>query len=178
MKTVNLVRMTLVVIPLMFWQIAGAQDAGAPGCGDPKVKFDVATARRQAKAKPEDGKALVYLLQNDENFNSVPRPTNRFGVDGQWVGATHNKSYLAIQVTPGVHHLCTQWQFRPGAFVELKSRATRFNTEAGGVYYFEVKDTFLQGETGRVLDVSLGEVDSDEGQLMVGKFAEAVSKAK
>ena len=45
-------------------------------------------------AKPESGKALIYFLQDDPNFLSRPRPTTRFGLDGNWIGATQSNSYF------------------------------------------------------------------------------------
>ena len=45
----------------------------APGCGPDSVKFEVKTARHSAAAaKPDPGKALVYFIQDNSSFASVP----------------------------------------------------------------------------------------------------------
>ena len=50
--------------------------ATGPRGGNDKVKFDVKTDRSQhPSAKPEPGKTLVYFLQDDSHFLSVPKPT-------------------------------------------------------------------------------------------------------
>ena len=83
----------------------------APGCGDPRIKFDVTSARsRRPLPKPEAGKAIVYFLQDDSEFNSHPRPTTRFAIDGIWVGATQSNAYFYVSVDPGEHHICAGWQ--------------------------------------------------------------------
>src|SRR5258708_18472260 len=59
-----------------FAQTAPVEQAAAPGCGKDDVKFDVKTEKSQHPfAKPDPGKALVYLLQDDTDFRSNPRPT-------------------------------------------------------------------------------------------------------
>jgi hypothetical protein len=107
---------------------------GAPGCGDPQIKFDVKTNKSQhPDAQPASGKALVYFLEDDDAFESFPKPTTRIGVDGVWVGANHGDSYLSFAIDPGEHHLCASWQ----SFVALGSRETsgaaHFTAEAGNV---------------------------------------------
>jgi hypothetical protein len=83
-----------------------SSSAGTPGCGDPKIKFDVKTRNSGSVAKPDPGKATVYFIEDDKNFNSIPKPTTRLGIDGEWAGATHGNSYFSVSVNPGVHHLC------------------------------------------------------------------------
>lgn len=136
--------LALVALP------AAAQDtntnpAGIPGCGDPSARFDVTTSKNHRPVQPEAGKALVYFIQNDTNFNSFPKPTTRVGIDGKWVGATNRNSYLYLFVDPGEHHLCISWQRHVIAWRGLQSAAAHFTAQAGGVYYFQIKDTFLSG---------------------------------
>src|SRR5579862_225698 len=74
----------------------------APGCGPAATKFGVHTEREpNAVPNPQPEKALVVFLQDDAQFNSTPKPTARFGVDGTWVGATHANSYFYVFVDPG-----------------------------------------------------------------------------
>jgi hypothetical protein len=87
--------------------------AMAPGCGAFSVTFSVKTNKNQHPfAQPDAGKALVYFVEDDSNFNATPKPTVRVGLDGAWVGATHGNSYFYFSVDVGEHHLCASWQGR------------------------------------------------------------------
>ena len=143
--------------------------AAAPGCGIDNVKFDVQTDRSQHPlAKPEPGKALVYFLQDDGYFLSRPRPTTRFGLDGNWVGATQANAYFFVSVDPGEHHVCAGWQSFVGFTTGQKSAAAHFTAEAGNAYFFLVKDYFVENRGPAGMELS--PVDSDEGQLLMSKF--------
>jgi hypothetical protein len=149
---------------------------GAPGCGPADVKFDVKTDSDQHTApNPEPGKALVVFLQDDEQFNSKPRPTTRFGVDGAWVGATHANSYFYVSVDPGEHHLCASWQSRVIlARPARPTAAAHFTAEAGKTYYFRARDkviTDFQGPAVSNPEVILEPVDSDEAMVLLRSFA-------
>lgn len=103
-------RSTLVLLFLLTCPaFATAQTDSA--CGPAKVKFDIRTTK-QLRASPaaQSDKALVYFLQDDLKYNTAPRPTTRFAIDGAWVGATHANSYFYVFVDPGEHHLCANWQ--------------------------------------------------------------------
>jgi hypothetical protein len=55
----------------------------APGCGAFSVTFSVKTNKNQHPfAQPDAGKALVYFVEDDSNFNATPKPTVRAGLDG------------------------------------------------------------------------------------------------
>ncbi len=155
-----------------------AASAGSPGCGDDAVKFSVKTGQGQNPAQPDAGKAIVYFIEDDSNFNSIVKPTTRAGVDGKWVGATHGNSYLYFSVDPGVHHLCASWQSNVGLENDRKTAAAHFTAEAGGVYYFEVKNIFYSSKSSEMIDMSFIPLDSDGGQLLVNKFALSTSKQK
>ena len=172
-----LLSITLVALPMLA-QDKSAAPAGIPGCGDPSAKFAVKTSRNHHPVQPEKGKALVYFIQNDSNFNSFPKLTTRVGIDGKWVGATHGNSYLYTAVDPGVHHLCASWQFGVILGKGRKTSAAHFTADAGGVYYFEVKDKYLQGDFGQVLDMTLTPLDSDEGQLLANQYKLSTSHLK
>ena len=153
----------------VFAQDNATGGAGAPGCGAPNAKFAVKTEKGQHPAQAEAGKALVYVIEDDSDFDSRPKPTTRMGVDGQWVGATHGNSYFFSSVDPGVHHLCASWQSTVILGQGLKTAAAHFTAEAEGVYYFEVKNTWWldHGSAG----MSLKPLDSDEGQVLANKFS-------
>jgi len=154
----------------------------------------VKTDKGQQPTRPETGNALVYFIEDDSKFQSLPKPTTKAGVDGNWVGATHGDSYLFFSVDPGVHHLCASWQSSgsspvAGALFGLgmgqvgvgqrgKVAASSFTAEAGGVYYFAVRNIFFQTEQSTVTDMTLTRLDNDEGQLLANKFAHSVSHQK
>jgi hypothetical protein len=170
--------LSVVLLPLSALAQGTDAVAGAPGCGDDAVKFEVKTDKVRHPVQPEAGKALIYFIEDDSNFKSFPKPTTRAGVDGNWVGATHSNSYLYFSVDPGVHHLCASWQFSAVLGQGHKMSAAHFIAEAGGVYYFEVKNIFFRAESSTTTDVSLTPLDSDEGQLLVNKFALSTSQQK
>jgi hypothetical protein len=152
---------------------------GAPGCGADDAKFDVSTKKpRQPIGKPDTGMALIVFLQDDVQFDSRPRPTTRFGIDGTWIGATTANSYFSVAVEPGEHHLCAKWQnfvgFTFGA--GMNTAAAHFTAEPGGVYFFVARDRFIENEIPP--EVKLSPLDSDEGQLLAGKFSLVASRPK
>ncbi|MGA3213162.1 MAG: hypothetical protein ABSD20_17810 [Terriglobales bacterium] len=166
---------SLITIFLLTTSGLAQDSAGAPGCGDPKVKFEVKTAKVRQSAQPEEGKALLYFIEDDSNFGSSPKPTARMGVDGDWVGATHGSSYLSVSVDPGVHHLCASWQTTVVVGMGHMTSAAHFTAEAGNVYYFVVRDIWVRDG---LRDMSLGPLDSDEGQLLVNRFSLSTSHPK
>jgi hypothetical protein len=149
---------------------------GPPGCGATDIKFEVKTEKGQHSVQPEAGKALVYFIQDDSDFDSRPRPTTKMGIDGAWVGAMQSNSYFYFSVDPGVHHLCASWQTTVGPGTSHMTAAAHFSAEANGVYYFEVKDTWRHD--GGSPGIHLKPMDSDEGQLMVNKYTFSVSQPK
>ena len=173
-----------LVLPMFFLSLSlPAQDkpaaaAGTPGCGEDGIKFSVKTGSGPSTLQPQSGKALVVFIEDDSNFNSVPRPTTRAGVDGSWMGATHGNSWFAFSVDPGVHHLCASWQTTVVLGKGHKTAAAHFNADAGGVYYFAVRNTFLKSEFAETTDISLVPLDSDEGQLLANKFAMSASQPR
>jgi len=160
-----------------FAQATDASAPAAPGCGDPNTKFDVKTGGGPHPVELQPGKATVYLIEDDSDFNSIPKPTTRIGVDGNWVGATHGNSYLYFFVDPGVHHLCASWQRTVVMGKGHQTEAAHFFAEAGEAYYFAVKSLFFVEQPGQV-DVSLAPLDSDEGQLLVKQYRWSTSQPK
>jgi hypothetical protein len=92
-----------------FAQSASPQTPGAPGCGSDNTKFDVTSDKsKHAFTQPDPGKALIYFLQDDSRFESRPRPTTRFGLNGKWIGATQAESYFYVSVDPGEDRIARQ----------------------------------------------------------------------
>jgi hypothetical protein len=180
MKTLSTLLLFAFAVP-SFAQNAPTETAAAPGCGAENTKFDVKTDHsKHPFVKPEPGKALVYFLQDDSYFLSTPRPTTRFGLDGNWVGATQANAYFYVSVNPGEHHLCAGWQSFVGFNVAQKSAAAHFTAEPGGVYIFVVNDHADRGgdEHQRPAGMKLSALDSDEGQLLMSKFGFSTSRAR
>ncbi len=146
-------------------------------CGAADTRFDVKANKAQhTAAQPDAGKALVYLVEDDSDFGSKPKPTTRAGLDGAWVGATRGNSYFYFSVDPGEHHLCASWQSAVIVGQGRKIAAAHFTAAAGEVYYFEVKNTWTLdlGSAG----ISLKLLDSDEGELLVRKFSLSIFHLK
>jgi hypothetical protein len=132
----------------------------------------VTTSKNQNPPNKADvGKALVYFLQDDTNFNSRPRPSTLVGLDGQWIGATNGNSYFYFSVD----HLCTNWQGFSFLGKKRTAGALHSTAEPGGVYYFRAKDIYVSD---KYFDLKLKQVDSDEGQPLVGRFAFSSSHPK
>lgn len=159
---------------------ASAQDspAEAPGrssCGKPDIQFEVKPSSGQTPAQPDAGKALVYFIEKDSNI-SILKPITRAGLDGTWVGATHGNSYFYFSVDPGVHHLCANTQFS-GIYGHDQTAFFHFTAEAGSVYYFEMNNISLHGQTNST-DASLLPLDSDEGKFLASIFSLVTSHEK
>lgn len=160
-----------------FVQAQTQPDRMAPSCGLSNVKFAVKTTNPPAPVTPPDAsKALLYFIQDDTNFNSRPRPSVRFGIDGQWVGATNSNSWFVIPVDPGEHHLCANWQRRVVLLnADQQVAAAHFTAKAGASYFFRMRDTWSR-DAGLSLDFA--RLDGDEGQLLMRKFSFSSSQPK
>jgi hypothetical protein len=172
---------TLLVVLLLCaaaWaQGASTASAVAPGCSSDNIKFEVKTNKSQHPvAQPEAGKAVVYFVDDDTEFEFLPRPTTRVGLDGMWVGANHGDSYFYYAIDPGEHHLCVSWQSFELMGETHKTAAAHFTAEAGQSYYFQVKNVWLRDHGNA--HVELLPLDSDEGQLLASKYALSNSHAK
>ena len=172
----------LVLAVLLHTSPASAQNnptgaAVIPGCGVPDTKFDVKTDKGQHPVtQPDAGKALVYFIEDDSDFDSTPKPTTRMGLDGTWVGATHGNSYFYIFVDPGEHHLCASWQSTVILGQGQKTVAAHFTADPGGVYYFRVRNAWWLNHGPARID--LEPLDSDEGQLLASKFSLSIFHLK
>jgi len=168
---------TLALAPLLLAQDKPADDFGAPGCGDPNAKFEVKTEKAKHPAQAEAGKALVFFIEDDSDFEMNPRPTTMMGLDGAWVGATHGTSYFYASVDPGAHHVCANWQKARLLLNVQKTAALHFTAEAGGAYYFEARNMWWRdhGGTGRL---TLSPLDSDQGRLLTDTMSFSISHQK
>lgn len=124
------------------------------GCGPAKTQFQVSEGEpAQTVMRPSPGKAMIFVVQRPLGTKF----TSRVGLDGKWVGASHGGGYLALEVEPGEHHLCVDWQSSQKVRQQMGAAAV-VTAEAGMAYYFV--DLVL-------LDVTLTEVDEAEGAWMM-----------
>ena len=176
-------KFALFLFLLLFAAPVWAQDQAAAlaagGCGPDKVKFDVKTDKKQHPTpQPEPGKALVYVVEVEKVDPGLSidglHTTTRIGLDGQWVGANHGKSYFFFPVDPGNHNLCANWQSSLGRYSKLASAVT-LSAEAGQVYYFR---TSVEEKSDRQPGLWLEALDPAEGQLQVGSSSFSTSHPK
>jgi hypothetical protein len=167
----------MVLLPVLAQNSADAA-IGLSGCGPINVRFevkiDVKASSGNHPVQPEPGKALVFFVEEDINLNLVTH-TTRGDVDGQPMGANYGSSYFYFSVDPGVHHLCATTQFGTSA-EDSETAVAHFTAEAGGIYYFEMKNlSWIQSAEH---DASLFPLDSDEGKLLTGTLPLALSRRK
>jgi hypothetical protein len=139
-------------------------------CGSEKTGFNVKLDESQhVLAQPQPGKALAYFIQ--EKGADALGLTARVGLDGAWVGANKNSSYLAVSVEPGEHHVCVNVQSHRGHPVGL----LHFTAEAGEVYYFSAQ--VIYGEEAQAY-LFLGAVDSDQAKYLIASSPLSLSTPK
>jgi hypothetical protein len=152
-------------------------DTGLSSCGTSGDKFVVKESRAQQPTEPEPGKALVYFIEEDLNTQIVTH-TTRAGIDGKWMGAAYGTSWFSFTVDPGLHHICATTQIGSDTDDVLTSLA-HFAAEAGGVYYFEMKNiSMINGAKEYTNDATLSALDSDEGKYLTHSLPLVVSRPK
>src|ERR1700728_1987236 len=134
-----LLRAAVFLLAVSAIAVAQARAQGTPGCGTPKVEFEVSVDKsRHDIPAPGPGKALLVFLQGDLEGGG---PKTQFGVDGNWVGATGRKSYFYVSVDAGEVHVCSKLQTAmvPGSgSAAIVERALHFTAESGKTYFFGV----------------------------------------
>jgi hypothetical protein len=150
----------------------------AAGCGPTKTQFDVKVDKKQhSVAQSESGKALVYVIEeykSDPHFHTIGHVTTRAGLDGNWVGAAHEGSYISFLVEPGAHRLCSDVQSMFAATQKL-SGAAQLNAEAGKTYYYRV---LVLDDNKQEPQLWVKAMDEPEGLLMVSKSGQSNWKVK
>jgi len=171
-------------------QASGPQANGA--CGPSNEDWDVTTNdKTHPTAAAEPNRAHIYLIQDDTEYVPHPRPSVRFGIDGQWAGATHSNSYFFVSVDPGEHHLCIRWQGAVGAGGQHRESDSvlELSAEAGQDYYFVAHDVYSGGDSrpgqpNRPNEpppsqfVIFRPANSDQAMMMMSRFAFATSTPK
>jgi hypothetical protein len=171
----------LAALLMMAGMLSAQEQATDPrteaGCGPASLKLDVKTNKKQHdQVQPESGKALVYVFSeyvSDPHYQTIGHVTTRIGMDGNWMGASHESSYLSFPADPGTHRICSDVQsiFAPKSL----SAAADLNAEAGKIYYFRVVVKELHTEP---IHMFVSPVDEAEGQLMLSNSALSISHPK
>ncbi len=151
-------------------------------CGPSTTRFAVTqNPTRAMPAKPSPGHALVYFLfhsHTDTDLLAPRGPVVNVGLDGAWAGALqHTRSYLPVDVSPGMHTVCFEHLSRSfGNFVEVRS----LDAQAGKTYYFHALmqgSMDFNGDAGPDAFV-VTPVDSAEGSLFIETSALSVAVQK
>lgn len=156
-------------------------------CGDDGVKFSVKTEKSKATpAPPAEGKARIVFVENENQMIGLGMyATVRYGLDGNWAGANHSNSYFIVDVDPGVHHLCANWQSSLHMFNKGVD-AVSITVESGKIYYFAANVT---AESTRGYDTAghggglqysfdFSQLTDDEGKYRVKAWKLATWKSK
>src|SRR5579872_1645819 len=152
-----------LLVSTAFAQGASPLAKATAACGPTKTQFEEDLAgNSRPDAKIEADKALVYVLEDQRSLGDVGEVTVKVGMDGAWIGANQNNTYLSFAVLPGEHHLCVNWQSRVSSRNQQFGLA-HFTAEAGKVYYFRTK--VVTAHEYESLDLEA--VDSDEGQYLI-----------
>jgi hypothetical protein len=162
--------MKLFFVAFLFAASAFAQNSSS-ACGPENVNFNVTLDKSRAPMpKLEPRKTLVVFIQDlgEQKFGIGVHVTARIGVDGAWVGAVKDNSYLPVSIEQGDHHICVNLNSELlGNPVEF----THLRVEAGTVYYLRWR--YLPG--GNLL---LAPADSDEAKYQIALFPLSVSTPK
>ena len=171
--------MRMLICILFFAATLAAQTPArlASACGERHTPFDLDLDKSaKAAAQTEAGKGLIYFIQ-DNGMNKSEHYTLQLGLDGNWVGAYKARSYLAIPVAPGLHHLCVQVQsnFKVGHYVELR----HVQIEAGQVYYFRTRLNLFNGQAAeKTSELIFEPLDSDQAEYMLTNLPRSVAKVQ
>ncbi len=169
--------LTLVMMAPAFGQNTAVELRAAAGCGPMKTEFSVKTDKKQhVLVQPESGKAMVYVFSEyvpDPQTTNLGHVTTRVGMDGNWMGANHESTYMLFGVDPGAHRLCADAPVR----LEPKdlSVAADLNAEAGKTYYYRATLKNIKVEPPQMVLVP---IDKAEGVLLIAKFAQSTSQVK
>lgn len=126
--------------------------AAEAACGPRAVEFKVTIDKSGHPTPiPENGKALIYVVQKDS-------ATTRVGADGKWLGAARRGTYFFASIDPGEHHLCAIGRIGLWSHVSLRE----LKAKPGETYYFVAGGGELLAD-----EFTLSQVDADEGRHLV-----------
>ena len=149
----------------------------ATACGDFHVKFVQPDPNQDPDVyfwdeethpllPPVAGKAIIYVI-GDFPFE----PILRVGMDGTWMGALDGDTYVAFYATPGLHHLCINWQ---SVFAD-RNRTVLLKdqqVQANQTYYiraYSVVTYYSANMESASNSFAVSSLDTSEGQLMLAQ---------
>jgi hypothetical protein len=152
MKSIGAIFLLLCSSCCAFGQDKAAVSVAESACGPRSVGFKVEADKSQHPTpRPEEGKALIYVVQKDD-------ASTRLGADGKWLGALRRRTYLVASVDPGEQHLCAIGRVGLWSHVSLHE----LNAKAGETYYFVTEYGQLVSD-----QFALHPVDPDQGKYLV-----------
>ena len=152
MKTIMTTLFLLFLSCCAVGQDKAAIAAAEAACGPRTVEFKVTTDKSgHPTPRPENGKALIYVVQRDS-------ATTRVGADGKWLGAARRGTYFFASIDPGEHHLCAIGRIGLWSHVSLRE----LKAKPGETYYFVAGGGELLAD-----EFTLNQIDADEGRHLV-----------
>jgi len=152
MKRALLCSLFVFFASTVFAQVSATQSPLPAACGPSNMSFWSKAEERSGvpDASPEAGKARIYFFHQIGNTNehkySLGMPTFPIALDGKWVGAVHDNSYLFVDVAPGEHHVCVILQ-KVRKDTPARLELMPIEAEAGKSYYLLTR-YFFSGENG------------------------------
>lgn len=155
---------------------ASATNVQAAACGPNDAHFDIKKDSSEHPAQVKAGKALVYIIQDEDHVDCLKcDTTTRVGMDGAWIGATHGDSYFFFAAAPGEHHLCAN-RLPQFGIVTKPLALFGFTAEAGKTHYFRIHAVYSSGNAATYSDFSA--VNPDEAKYLISISPYAVSRPK
>jgi len=154
-------------------------------CGDPLAKFTVQPgALIQPTVPIGKDEARVYIVgdtvvpfQPGQHLSGAA--TVQVGLNGQWIGATKGRSYIALPVQAGENHVCGRVQvskrWPANCFMVRNIALLRLHVLAGQTYYVRARAYKIEDD-GFFCAVNLDTVNPDEGKLLLAESLPAVWK--
>ncbi len=156
-------------------QDASTTQAYKAACGAVDTKLNADVAQPTTMITPETGKALVYLIQRDDQTNALCLGRKcggadvRIGMDGAWVGETKGNSFVALSVVPGQHHLCVNWQSHFKKVSHHEAYLQPLSVDSGQTSYFLIHVSAGNGggDAAVPFSLSLEPVNVDEAKMLL-----------
>jgi hypothetical protein len=174
----------LPLVAFLFTGIVVAQDLlntpeakAACGPAGTKFKIDLVTP---GPISPAPDKALIYIVQMTGFYGSCLGPCgpiSNLGMDSKWIGATRSNSFLAVQATPGVHHLCAALDVHEKNIAGLVT-LNLLTAEPNRIYFFALNTRYNLAPGGGSVQFSLNPINEDEGRMLVSAYSESHATLK
>lgn len=155
------------------WASAAAPLSSGGGCGSGTAQFSVVTDSAVLGGAPKADESRIVVYQAGQSVFSTPQ-IFRVGLDGAWSGALRDYSWQLFTVSPGVHHVCVEWE-SPEKKLSAETATAVVQAQAGETSYLELS---IAGNSGDVTTFYLFGVDPGEGNAVAGSLPHAVALAE